>query len=366
MPDKFPEPHPSRTEGTSAASISLDQFIALNDELAALVRAGLPMERSLRELGGDIPGALGETVRILATRLSHGESLPQALAAERHRFPGVYGAVVEAGLKAGRLSAALEGLASFARSYAELRRAIGMALIYPLIVLAMAYGFFVFFLFQVVPVFLATYTFIRLPTEHTVASLAWLRETFPFWGPVPPALLLLVAVWWIQSGRVMLLQPAWARRAMGWLPWVRGILANSRSACFAELLALLVEHEVPLPQAVTLAADATGDPAMSEGAKEVAGALGRGESVPDVIRAAVVFPPMLRWLMVTGLGRGVLAKAVRHAAETYRELALHHAILAKQLLPVAILLAVGATATLVYCLAVFVPFTSLLYEMSDF
>jgi type II secretory pathway component PulF len=143
-------------------------------------------------------------------------------------------------------------------------------------------------------------------------------------------------------------------------------LANARSACFSDLLALLVEHEVPLPEAITLAADATGDDAMASGAREVAAAVERGESVPEVIHGAGVFPPMLRWLMITGLQRGALAKALRHAGDTYRELSLHHASLVKQLLPVALLLGVGATSAFVYCLTVFVPYMGLLHELSAY
>jgi general secretion pathway protein F len=135
MPEKFPEVGKEPVGEASIGTISIDHFIALNDELAAIVRAGLPLERSLHEVARDIPGTLGDTVQILATRLGRGETLPQALSAERERFPGVYRAVVEAGLKAGRLSAALEGLAAFARSYAEVPRAVGQALLYPLIVL---------------------------------------------------------------------------------------------------------------------------------------------------------------------------------------------------------------------------------------
>jgi general secretion pathway protein F len=347
-----------------AGRITLDQFIALNDELAALVRAGLPLERGLRELGQDIPGALGDTVQVLATRLSGGETLPQALAAERFRFPGVYRAVVEAGLKAGRLSVALEGLAGFARSYADLRRAIGMALIYPLIVLTVAYGLFVLLVLEIAPKFLATYTLLRLPVQRILVALARVKETLPYWGPVLPLLLVLIAVWWVHSGRVLLIQPAWTRRALGWLPWVRPILANSRSACFAELLGMLVEHEVPLHESMVLAAEATSDEGIVDGARELAGAVQRGESVPVVVRSATVFPPMLRWLMLTGLERGVLAKSLRHAAQTYRELALHQSSLAKQLLPVALLLAIGGTAALVYCLSVFVPYTELLHDLA--
>ena len=49
--------------------MTLDHLIALNDEIAALVRAGVPLERGLAELGGDMPGRLGEIATALAERL---------------------------------------------------------------------------------------------------------------------------------------------------------------------------------------------------------------------------------------------------------------------------------------------------------
>ena len=42
-----------------AGRISIDELAALNDEIAALVRAGVPLDRGLLGAGGDLPGGLG-------------------------------------------------------------------------------------------------------------------------------------------------------------------------------------------------------------------------------------------------------------------------------------------------------------------
>ena len=52
----------------------------------------------------------------------------------------------------------------------------------------------------------------------------------------------------------------WADRLFGWVPWTGRMLRCSRTATFLEVLALLVENETPLPEAVVLAAEASGDP----------------------------------------------------------------------------------------------------------
>ena len=40
----------------SVGPVTLEQLLALNDEMAALVRAGIPLERGLVDLGREVPG----------------------------------------------------------------------------------------------------------------------------------------------------------------------------------------------------------------------------------------------------------------------------------------------------------------------
>ena len=58
--------HGPMTSSSSKPVITLDQLIALNDEIAALVRAGVPLDRGLRSLGEDLPGRLGRFARQLS------------------------------------------------------------------------------------------------------------------------------------------------------------------------------------------------------------------------------------------------------------------------------------------------------------
>ena len=145
---------------------------------------------------------------------------------------------------------------------------------------------------------------------------------------------------------------------------MRRIIANFQTANFAELLGLLVEHEVPLHEAILLAGEATGSSVVFDGAKELAAAAERGESLQTSLLGSRLFPPLLRWLILTGMEQGRLARALRHAAETYRGLARHQASMLQSLLPAVLLLMFGATATLLYGLTLFVPFTALLHNLS--
>ena len=99
-----------------ANSISLDDLVALNDEIAGLVRAGVPLEIGLASWGRDLPGELGRTASRLGESIAQGQSLSESFAAQGDRIPRVYTALVTAGLRSGRLPAALESLTTTARS----------------------------------------------------------------------------------------------------------------------------------------------------------------------------------------------------------------------------------------------------------
>jgi general secretion pathway protein F len=350
-------------EPPDAGAISLDQLVALNDEIAALVRAGVPLERGLLDVVGDLPGRLGTIARALGARMGRGESLTQALEAEGDTIPPTYRAVVEAGIRSGRLTAALEGLAQYARGYLEMRRVIGLALLYPLIVLAMAYALLLIFVLKVAPRFVAAFESLHLPVQGALVALSKMGDTVYYWGWIVPALLIGLAFAWWLSGLASRFG-AGLGGPIARVPWMRSMLASARASGFAELLALLLEHRVPLPAAIELAGDATGDPALRNDAHRVAASVRRGEPLGEVLRGSGAIPPLLRWLMATGESQGSLAAALHHAATSYRHRALHQADLARVFLPTILLFVIGATATLIYGLSLFLPLSAMLRELA--
>ncbi len=358
-----PPPENSATVPSAGRAFALEDLLALNEEIAALARAGMPMERGLLAVGRDVKGRMGAVATALGERMGRGESLPQALAAEGGRLPRVYRAAVEAGLKAGHLPAALEGLAGYTRAYAETRAAIGLAFLYPLYVLVMAYGLLVCFAVEIGPRLALAFTSLQLPASRAMTGLARLGDSVIFWGPVLPVVLLLLGMAWAWSGRASGFRPG-RIDPLRWVPWMGGMLANARASAFAGLLAVLVEHKVPLPEGIELASEASGDPRLAREGRAMAEALRRGDSLGEGLKHARAFPPLLRWLMLAGMARGALAPALRHASETYRHRALDRAEAIRLLLPSLLLLAVGGTAALVYGLTLFVPLSTLLNNLA--
>ncbi|MCD4726446.1 MAG: type II secretion system F family protein, partial [Pirellulales bacterium] len=114
--------------------MTLEQFIALNEEIAALVRSGVLLDRGLAALGDDMPGRLGKAATAVAEQTSRGEPLDRAILDQTVDLPPAYRAVVHAGLRAGRLPAALEAVAGSARRLTDTYRAAVVAVAYPLMI----------------------------------------------------------------------------------------------------------------------------------------------------------------------------------------------------------------------------------------
>lgn len=343
--------------------IGLDDLIALNDEIRALSRAGLPLETGLLGFGVEVPGRLGTLARSLSRRLERGESLPDALKAEGPEMPATYRAVVEAGLRSGRLAEALEDLADYALHYADLRRTIGLALLYPLIVLVFGWGLFVAFVVGLLPRMLDTFSAFDLAPPalavwaERLAAFAW------FWAPIVPALALWAVLWWAWSGRARVLRSGGIAR---WVPWLGGVMSDWRASNFAGWLALLLEHGVPLPEAVELAAEASGDPRVQEAGLALAERTRQGDvNALSQGPGASGLPPLLRWLVQTGQRQGSLLPALRHASQFYRRRASDRAETLRVMLPSLLLLAIGGLAALGYVLALIVPWTTLLTRLAE-
>ena len=359
----------SRGESGRAGAVSLDDLIALNDEMAALVRAGVPLEQGLIELGQDMPGKMGDLATRLGERIKAGEALPQILASDQDRFPPVWRAVVEAGLRSGRLSAALEGLSTTSRRVAELRRVVGMSLVYPLVVLSVAYGLFLFSVTHLTPRMSNALGDLASSSDVLLNAMVWLGQTAIWWAIWPPVVVaVLIVLWWYRSGRA-----AWSQRAVllrgkpgnrrRW-PSIRQSLHDGRMATFTEMLALLVEQQVPLHDAVVLAADASGDRGLGEAARSVADRLRHGETLFATDALPRPFPRFLAWLLASGAQQPQLHQTLLLTADTYRQRATQAATWNAVYLPIILTAVIGGTATLIQGLVVFVPICRLLYGLA--
>ena len=351
--------------GGKSVAPALADFILLNEEIAALVRARVPLESQLARLGKELPGRAGDLAERIGRRLEAGDNLPDAVEAECASLPAAYRATIVAGLESGQLAGALESLVDTASRLDQLRRVTGVAILYPLVIIVVACLLFAMVLYLVVPNFDWLYERHFGPFSYLVEAP---RLVAAMVVAVPVVVLWMAVRWWWRSGR---LDAAASSQfgALAWLPWVRRVYYWGQAATMADLLRMLVERGLPLERALRLSADAAGNAKVRAAAAELAAEAERGElrtpsGDASAAKARSAIPLLIRLALRHTSDRRLLASSLRQAAGMYRERAIRAAEWHAEYLPIVLTIAIGGTLTLGFTLLVFWPYASMLHELS--
>jgi general secretion pathway protein F len=339
---------------------SFDDLAALNRELAALVRAGLPLEQGLAGIADDLGHGPGDLAARLQRETAAGRSLSEAIAAQGEALPTVYRAVVEAGLASGRLPAALEGFAESAARMADLRRIAAQAVAYPLIVIAMSVVMFL----GVAATMLPSVELLDAGPRVWARGLAPSGRTAMVGMIAAPLVIALLAwLWWRRTAG-----PRAASRGGSWaayLPGARRAALLSGHASFAELLALLTSCRVPLVEALPLAAGASGRAELRQAATSLAATLAAGQPLVHARDSFRRLPPLVRTALLGGRDQQSLSAALSQAAAAYRERANDWTAQVALLAPMAATVVVGAVVIGGYALLLLQPYAATLLEAAS-
>ena len=349
-------------ESESNRSVTLDQLAALNREIAALMRAGVPLEAGLTSLGGELPYDLRNVTDALASRLSAGEPLETAIDTVGTTLPGVYKAVMKAAVRSNRPAAALESLSSALAHVNTMRRSILAAMVYPILVATAAWLGFVLYGTFIGPRMWGLFDAFGL-AGTTTGVIREVSRVAAQWGFIVPLVLFAMATWfWIS--RSGLVEPPFSRLLFGWIPFMPGVLRNTRAAAFLDILTILVESHIPFEEALRLAAEVTGDPKTVRSAHLLASQLEAGKPLKSNDFTQAGFPPMFGWLLTNGTARGNLLPSLRHAQATYRRRAQFHVDAVRGVAPVVCTGLIGGIIGIAFVLAVYLPYVSLMLSLS--
>src|SRR5439155_27054903 len=134
--------------------MNADDLIALNEQIAGMAKAGLPLDQGLASLAKEMGrGRLRRVTQALASDLKAGVTLPDALARRQKELPPYYANLVTAGVRTGRLPEVLATLTTYARTVAATRAAVADALFYPAVVVIFSFGLLAMLVFFVLPQF---------------------------------------------------------------------------------------------------------------------------------------------------------------------------------------------------------------------
>ena len=286
-------------------------------ELATLLQAGLPLDKALEMLANlcERP-AFAEVLVKLHAEVRGGAFLSRALEAEPRLFSRFYRNMVKAGEAGGALDAALARLAEFMERSRELRDAVVSALLYPMVLVVVAFLSILIILGFVVPrvsgMFAEAGRSLPWFTQVVVATGSFVQD---FWWLFVVAI---VGAWLYM--RAQYANPAsrlrWDRRWLS-LPLVGDAIAKLEAARFTRTLGTLVASGVPLLDAIAIAREVIANRVISEAIAGVAERVRQGEGLARPLTETGVFPPLAGHLMQVGEETGNLEAMLLKLAEIY-------------------------------------------------
>ena len=160
----------STGKNSRGIKIKLDDFLLFNQQLAALIHAGLPVLQSIQMLRQRSPNPkLREVLGDVESRIKSGVALSEAFAAQGESFPKMYTASILAGERSGSLDEVLRRYVTYTKSMAAIRRKLRSALTYPCILLGASVILIFVLTTYVIPQFSSIY-------DNVGSKLPWITE----------------------------------------------------------------------------------------------------------------------------------------------------------------------------------------------
>jgi general secretion pathway protein F len=345
--------------------MNAEELMALNEQIASMARAGLPLDQGLASLAREMGrGRLRHVTDAIADDLRRGRTLPEALDLRRDQLPPYYSALATAGIRTGRLPEVLCTMTEYSRAIAVTRTMIIEALAYPAMIFGFGIMVLLFLAMYVVPQFEVIFRDFRLPLP-ALTELVMLLSKHPFEWLVIPAVtvfVLIIAVRFISRctpvGRRI-----WTHIVYS-VPLIGSLIQSARRAAFTDLLGVLIKYEVPLPEAFRLAGDACSDPLLADQSQEMTQRLQGGMTLGDALASGRLLPEWVAWMAKSGERRGDLAETLRQVANVYRRQVEARIGVLRNMLPALFLIIVSGFLMIVFIGSLLAPLISLIEGLS--
>jgi type IV pilus assembly protein PilC len=346
-------------------AIGRNEFVLFNQQLASITKAGIPLERGLRELAGDVSSrSMRRLVEAIAGELEAGVSIEKAFEKRQKHFPPLYGRILKAGVETGRLSEMLTSLNRHLEMANQTRRIIFEAMTYPAVILVLASiiltGVFMFIIPQFETVIEEMTEGSQLP-GITRVFLGMSQNVVPFWTAVGFVIAAIVALY------VMLSTSAAGRRFKESLllqtPVIGRVYHSSVLSRMAEGMAIMVAAGSDLPVSLRLSSGATGSEKLILENEALAGQIEQGANILEAGQFCRMIPRLFLYSIQLGTQRNELQDNLYSLGQMYTEQArCGQARLQAVLLPV-MLIGVGCFIAMTI-LAMFLPMISIITNLS--
>jgi type IV pilus assembly protein PilC len=300
--------------------IGQQEFLVFNQELATLLKAGMPLVQSLDILRARVSNTTFKAVLdSVHDKVKAGSALSDAFADHGTLFPAVYSASLLAGERSGNLEGVIRRYVGYEKVVGAVRRRTLSALIYPAILVTMMVGLVGIIVLKVVPSFSEFYAnFDRqlpLSTRIIIAISGFVTDNIWF------VLLALI------GGAAALV--AWSRRpghrerldeAMLKIPWLGSAARKFSTSQAARTLATLLGGGIPLVQALDIAAKSMSNRFIASELGAVQSRVQEGQGFAKAMAERNgVFPDVAVKMIEVGESTGALQEMLNSLADFYDE-----------------------------------------------
>jgi type IV pilus assembly protein PilC len=302
----------------SGRQVDGSEFLILNQQFNTLIKAGLPILKSLDLLASRATSPkLRPVVTQIRDRVREGKSLSEAVD-EAGVFSKVYSTAILAGEKSGDLPGVLDQYIAYQRVSTGVRKKILASLVYPALLITVAIVIVTYLVTAVIPKFALLYRDLgaELPAPTRILIALTVDYRFVFLGGVALMALAAVAVF------------LWSRTEEGGtafdrfkfhLPVIGDTLLKFQVAQFSRTLSTLLTGGTPLVAGLQTASDSITSKLLRATVGQATQMVREGESLHSALASKGVMPEMALDMIEVGESSGALSPMLNSVAEFYEE-----------------------------------------------
>ena len=321
--------------------VSNKQLCVFTRQLSTLQDAGLPLLRSLDVLEEQQkPGTLKKTLRNMTDSVAGGSSLSDSMAENPKAFDRLYVKMVAAGEMGGVLDVILQRLAEFLEKAEKLKAKIKSAMIYPTVVLTVAFLIVTGIMIFIVPKFIEMFDDfgVKMPfvTNALIEISKWMagpvlglilgedKKEFYNADQMIPGFIIIAAVPFIlflafKFGRKTKQGKFIIDRGMLLIPAIGNLISKSTIAKFTRTLGTLITAGVPILDAIRITSETAPNGVFEQALMDAHDSVKQGDTFAEPLRQAKVCDALVTNMIEIGEETGDLDKMLIKVADTYDE-----------------------------------------------
>lgn len=303
---------------TAGDSVKPKDIMLFTRQLCTMLASGIAVVQALDMVGSSNKKTkVKELILSIKSDVESGTSLSQAMSRHHLYFNDLYCSLVHAGEEAGVLEVLLDKIATYLEKSEALKAKVKKALTYPAIVLVFAFVVTAILLIFVIPTFEAMFKGFGAELPALTRFVIQVSQVFQEYWYLILGTPVIAVVAFIQARRRSRAFAQWLDRMVLQLPLIGDLVATSANARFARTLSTLFSGGVPLVDAMTSVAGATGNFVYEKAVLEMRESVSIGQQLNFAMRQSSLFPDMVIQMVAIGEEAGSLGDMLAKVADWY-------------------------------------------------